>query len=135
MGKYIFIENLLTIIEEAIKVDTLIRDITIFQVLYYIKIANDKNLLRDKDKARLRNCLDDLESTLRLYFRRDKDNFADVFCQEILGYKIMKQNFRREQVRLAERAEKEKEKEAGSGTNSGRTSQASENNNNQPTKR
>ena len=128
--KYIFIENLLTIIEEAIKVDTLIRDITIFQVLYYIKIANDKNLLRDKDKARLRNCLDDLESTLRLYFRRDKDNFADVFCQEILGYKIMKQSFRKEQVRLAE---KEKEKETGSGTNSGRTSQASENNKKPPT--
>jgi len=67
--KYNFLDNLLSLIEEAIKVDTIIRDITVFQALKYIKLAHQNNILRPQDKARLRICLDDLESTLRLYER------------------------------------------------------------------
>lgn len=97
-----FIDKLLSLIEEAIKVDTIIRDITIINVLNFIRLAHENNILQESDKARLRICLDDLESTLRLYFRKDKENFADIFCQEVLYYKILKQNFFKEEKRKLE---------------------------------
>ena len=89
-----FIDTLLNIVGESLKIDTVIRSITVFQAVEILKLEKCRKLLKNRS-AKLEIYLKDLQSTLRLNFRRDKDNFADVFHQELYFYHIKRQTFKR----------------------------------------
>jgi len=89
-----FIDTLLNIVAESLKIDTVIRSITVFQAVEILKLEKCRNLLKNRS-AKLEIYLKDLQSTLRLHFRRDKDNFADVFHQELYFYHIKRQTLKR----------------------------------------
>lgn len=79
---------------ESLKIDTVIRSITVFQAVEILKLEKCRKLLKNRS-AKLEIYLKDLQSTLRLHFRRDKDNFADIFHQELYFYHIKRQTFKR----------------------------------------
>ena len=72
--------KLLALLEESIKIDSMIRLTTVLQVRDLMGGFE----ISDDEKDNLRIWFKDVESSLRLYFRQEKDAFADIFEQEVL---------------------------------------------------
>lgn len=77
--------KLMALLEESIKIDSMISLTTVLQVRDLMKGFD----LSEEEKDSLRHWFKDVESSLRLYFRQEKDAFADIFEQEVLYFSTL----------------------------------------------
>lgn len=87
------VDRLLAIVEESIKIDSVVRTVTVYQAVQLMKHRSCE--LSQLHEEMILSYLKDLQSTLRLHFRKDKDNFADIFQQEVHYFTIKHNGIKR----------------------------------------